>query len=257
MMRIALSEILTPGRAGRKGLPGLSLQGNRKIAFSEWSAQVVLADYFVELDPGRLFPGREELPLELDLGCGDGRFLMEMARAFPERNFLGVERVKGRVHLVSERIRRSGMRNVRILRLDAGYVVGWQLSAASVSRVHFLFPDPWPKKRHHKNRIVRSEEFLHGLGRVLKPGGEFLHKTDQEDYFLEAGAGMRVQSWAEELGWESQELGIYPETDFERQWICQGRSICRGRWRRGASGLDEASQGSRPGVDGEYILLDE
>lgn len=256
-MWIRSQETLTPGRAGWKGLPEVSLPANRKAAFVESPAEVVLPDYFVELDPGRLFPGREELPLELDLGCGDGRFLMEMARAFPERNFLGVERVKGRVHLVSERIRRSGLCNIRILRLDVGYVVGWQLSAASVCRVHFLFPDPWPKKRHHKNRMIRSEEFLRGLGRVLQPGGEFLHKTDQEDYFQELRAGMKAQSWAEGLCWENQEAAVYPETDFERQWIADGRSICRGRWRRCVSGQDETGQGSGSGITGQQVFFDQ
>ena len=196
------------------------------------ASELVLNDYFVEAEAVELFPGREGLPLELDMGCGDGRFLLQMAQSFPERNFLGVERLKGRVHFVAEAIRRSGMKNLRVLRLDIAYVVGWLLPAASVSRVHFLFPDPWPKKRHHKNRVVRSEEFLRGLGRVLRPGGEFLHKTDQEDYFCEAMEALAGSPWAEPLPWQSNEVGAYPQTDFERQWISLGRSIYSGRWRR-------------------------
>ena len=198
------------------------------------SSQVILSDYFAEVDLEELFPDRGKLPLELDLGCGDGLFLLQMAEAFPERNFLGVERLKGRVHLVANKIRRSRLANLRILRLDTAHVVGWLLPPASVRRIHLLFPDPWPKKRHHKNRIVRSAEFLDGVGRVLESDGELLHKTDQEDYFLETEEAVNAQLWSEQVCWESEdeELQPYPETDFERQWISHGRSISRGRWRR-------------------------
>ena len=189
-------------------------------------------DYFRELAVAEIFPDSPERPLEIDLGCGDGGFLLEMARLLPGRNFLGVERVRGRVHRIREDIRRAGFANVRVLRLDSSYVVGWLLPAGSVSRLHLLCPDPWPKKKHHKNRLVRRREFLDGLGRILVAGGEFLLKTDQEDYFEEALEHVDAQSWAERTGWEEGEIEPYPETDFERQWVAMGREIHRARWRR-------------------------
>lgn len=240
----AIAVRLTLRAAGWRG-PGrsLSFRGEQRDASVGSAAEVVPSDYFVEMDPEALFPGRGELPLELDLGCGDGGFLLDMARTFPRRNFLGVERVKGRVQLVAGKIRRSGLENVRILRLDAAYVVGWLLPACSVSRAYLLFPDPWPKKRHHKNRIVQSREFLAGLGRVLEPGGEFVHKTDEGDYFLEVREAMKVSSWAEEAGWGEGEGKRYPETEFERHWMAEGKAIHRGCWRRPESGSEGTDRG--------------
>ncbi len=193
-------------------------------------AELVPADYFREIGLGELFPERMGLPLELDLGCGDGRFLLELAATFPERNFLGIERVKGRVHHVAGAIRRSGLDNLRVLRLDIAYVIGWLLPPACVQRVHFLFPDPWPKKRHHKNRMPRDLDFLRGLGRVLEPGGEILHKTDQRDYFEELSASFSELPGLQEMDWDEHLVGEYPETDFERQWVSMQRPIYRCRW---------------------------
>ena len=143
--------------------------------------------------------GRDELfgggaPLEVDLGCGDGSFLVEMARHFPERRFLGVERLLGRVRKVCRKLQRAGLENARVLRLESRYTVEWLLPGDSVSRLHLLCPDPWPKARHHRRRLLQPE-FLAAVARVLEPGGEFLFKTDNEEYFewaLEQFAGLPV-----------------------------------------------------------------
>jgi len=195
--------------------------------------ELVPNDYFRELRREDIFPhSSTERPFEVDLGCGDGGFLLKVSELLPDRDFLAVERVKGRVHKVRQDLQREGRDNARILRLDSIYVVGWLLPANSVSRLHLLCPDPWPKKKHHKNRILRSQEFLGGLERILIPGGEFLLKTDQEDYFEEALEALKGQPWAEPLSWEQGEVEPYPETDFERQWLGMGRSIYRARWAR-------------------------
>ena len=121
-------------------------------------------------------------PLEIDLGCGDGSFLIEMAQHYPERNFLGVERLLGRVRGVCKRIQELGLTNVMVLRLESQYTLEYLLAPASVSRLHLLCPDPWPKARHHKRRLVQ-QEFLHILQKTLSPGGEFLFKTDHPEYY--------------------------------------------------------------------------
>jgi tRNA (guanine-N7-)-methyltransferase len=191
--------------------------------------RLVPQDYFRELTLEELFPSYDG-GLEVDLGCGDGTFLIEMARAHPERRFLGVERLEGRVSKVERRIRRAGLTNARVLRLESAYTVGWLLPTRSVSRLHLLCPDPWPKKKHHRRRLVIDPEFQNGLRRILLPKGEFLHKTDNEEYYeVTTGAFDSLPDF-ERLDW-SEDAFVYPQTDFEKHWLEQGRSIHRARWR--------------------------
>ena len=138
------------------------------------------ADYFRRHSADDIF-GNDH-PLEIDLGCGDGSFLIEMAQHYPERNFLGVERLLGRVRGVCKRIQELGLTNVMVLRLESQYTLEYLLAPASVSRLHLLCPDPWPKARHHKRRLVQ-QEFLHILQKTLSPSGEFLFKTDHPEYY--------------------------------------------------------------------------
>ena len=111
-------------------------------------------DYFRRLEKAELI--RAGRPLEIDLGCGDGKFLLEMAAHHPERDFLGVERLLGRVRKVCKRIGKLGLTNARVLRLESRYTAEWLLPPASVSRLHLLCPDPWPKLRHHRRRLAKS-----------------------------------------------------------------------------------------------------
>lgn len=192
-------------------------------------ARLIPDDFFRELSMEEMFPHPDQ-PLEVDLGCGDGSFLLNMAQHFPERNFLGVERLAGRVGKVERRIRRLGLTNVRILRLESAYTVGWLLPTASVSRLHLLCPDPWPKKKHHRRRLVIDPEFQIGLKRVLVPTGEFLHKTDNAEYFEVATEAFDALPAFQRLDWP-EDAFFYPLTDFETYWLSQGRSIQRARWR--------------------------
>lgn len=187
-------------------------------------------DYFRVLRKDEIFPNPDR-PLEVDLGCGDGTFLTGMATEHPGRDFLGVERLMGRVVKTGKRIDRAGLTNARILRLESAYCVGWLLPTAGVSRLHLLCPDPWPKKRHHKNRLINNPEFLDGLERVLPPGGEFLLKTDHEEYFENALESFAARPAFVREEWPDDAF-FYPMTDFEKQWLAEGRDIHRVRWRR-------------------------
>ncbi|MDB6140028.1 MAG: tRNA ((7)-)-methyltransferase [Verrucomicrobiaceae bacterium] len=191
-------------------------------------------DYFRELTKGEVFADAAR-PLEIDMGCGDGSFLIAMAQQFPERNFLGVERLAGRVTKVAKKITAAGLENARVLRLESAYTVGWLLPAASVARLHLLCPDPWPKKKHHARRLMLIEEFQKGLLRVLEPQGEFLFKTDDAPYFevgTEAWDGIRE---VEREEWPADAF-FYAQTDFERQWLRQGKTMNRARWRKRPQG---------------------
>ncbi|MBN4663996.1 tRNA (guanosine(46)-N7)-methyltransferase TrmB, partial [Escherichia coli] len=89
-----------------------------------------------------IFPSPSR-PLEVELGCGDGTFLQQMARQHPERDFLGLERMLGRVEKTLRKIAQAGLPNAKVLRLESGYSTGWLLPTASISRLHLLCPDPW------------------------------------------------------------------------------------------------------------------
>jgi len=190
----------------------------------------VPADYFRELHREEIFSDSSR-PLEVDLGCGDGTFLTGMAAHHAERDFLGVERMLGRVSKTARKIAAQNLPNARILRLESAYTVAWLLPRASVSRLHLLCPDPWPKKKHAARRLVNQAEFLDGLARILAPGGEFLLKTDDLPYFEDALLSFEGRTAQfERLEWP-EDAFFYPTTDFERGWLDAGRVIQRARWR--------------------------
>lgn len=186
-------------------------------------------DYFRRLEKSEIFSGSDQ-PLEIDLGCGDGNFLIELAAHHPDRNFLGIERLLGRAQKVPRKARRLGLINVKAFRIDAAYAVSFLLPEASIARLHLLFPDPWPKKKHHKNRLVTDAICL-AVHRLLEPNGEWLFKTDHSGYFAEAVESIRGTRLFDELPWSDEDF-FYPATDFERQWIGQGRTVERARFRR-------------------------
>jgi tRNA (guanine-N7-)-methyltransferase len=193
------------------------------VARAEWTP----ADYFKEANPEEVF-GRSA-PLELDLGCGDGSFLIEMARRHPERNFLGTERLNGRVEKVARRIARSHLANVRVLRLESHYVVRWLLPAESASIVYILHPDPWPKRNHHPRRLIQPD-FMAAVHRVLAANGELCVKTDDKPYFQWMEKVFAESKGFEQVGWN--EPADWPQTDFERDFIAKGLPIYRARLRK-------------------------
>jgi len=119
-------------------------------------------------------------PLQVDLGCGDGSFLCELAHLHQDKNFLGIERLVGRVAKACRKA--SALDNVRVLNVESSYAVGYLLPEASVETFYLLFPDPWPKRRHQRRRIVRLD-FLDSIHRALEDGGSLRIATDQLGYF--------------------------------------------------------------------------
>lgn len=132
------------------------------------------------LDPRAWFlePSR---PLEIEIGSGKGTFLVEQAPRAPERNFLGIEWEREFYLYAADRIRRrTGMRNVRLLCANGVEFLRWRCPDGLVAVIHLYFSDPWPKRKHHKNRVVQHE-FLADVWRVLTPGGELRIVTDHDD----------------------------------------------------------------------------
>ena len=181
-------------------------------------------DWFARLSRDDLFaPGK---PVELDLGCGDGSFLARIATELQDRNFLGVERLLGRVRKVNRKIDRAGISNARILRADSNYAIRWLLPRAAFHRIHFLCPDPWPKKKHARRRQMCQLPFLQSLHDLIADGGELLFMTDAPAYFTEALEVQERCDFFEQLPWEEGDF-LYPKTDFEEQWLAEGKTMQR------------------------------
>jgi tRNA (guanine-N7-)-methyltransferase len=168
------------------------------VAASE--PEILPEDYFRPLDLPAVY-GRLA-PLEVDLGCGDGSFLVASADSNPERDFLGIERLAGRVRRAGRAIGRSRVTNARVLRVEGFYAVQHLLPPASVDVFHLLFPDPWPKRRHWRRRVVTSD-FLAAIHQALVPHGSVRIATDQMDYFREI----------ERLVSQSARFAISPDTE--------------------------------------------
>ena len=140
--------------------------------------ELIPETYLAPLDLFAIF-GRAA-PLQVDLGCGAGDFLCELARKYPQRNFLGIDKMAGRVAKASRKA--AALENVRVLNVESAYAVRYLLPEASVETFYLLFPDPWPKRRHHRRRII-SDQFLDSIQRALEPAGLLHIATDQTDYF--------------------------------------------------------------------------
>jgi tRNA (guanine-N7-)-methyltransferase len=171
------------------------------------------------LDVGEFF-GRDA-PLHVDLGCGDGSFLCELAQQFPEKNFLGIERLSKRV----EKARRKAekIENVRVLRADTFDAVRYLLPENSVETFYLLFPDPWPKRRHQRRRIF-TRDFLDSVAAALEPDGLLRVATDHFDYFQQMERPSRAHPQFEIV--DPGDV-VFPSTKFERKFQEQGASIHR------------------------------
>ena len=159
-------------------------------------------------------------PTDLEIGCGDGGFLLEYAQRHSERNFLGVERLLGRVRKLSKRGQHAGLNNLRLLRIEARYVLDYLLPERAFSAVHIYFPDPWPKDKHARHRLIQPD-FLPRIRRILAPAGLLYLRTDDPPYFEQMQETFRG---SEEFEEESAPAFLSEiTTEFERQWLAEGK----------------------------------
>ena len=177
-----------------------------------------------ELVPADIF-GNDH-PVVLEIGSGKGRFLVSEGRANPGINYLGVEKSLHYYRVIEERLRRHGLPNTRIINYDAAVVMNELLRPATIDELHIYFPDPWPRPRERKRRIIRDDVMPLFL-RVLRTGGSGIWVTDHEAYFRSALPVL--QRWFEvEAGPASGE----PRTNYEAKYRAEGRGIWEARFRR-------------------------
>lgn len=171
------------------------------------------------VDLEKLFPVPQ--PMELELGCGDGSFTLQYALENPEINIVALERLLGRITKLNRKAHRAELKNLRLLRAEAGYVLEYLLDRDSFEAVHVYFPDPWPKKRHQKNRLI-GELFPTIIKPLLRKGGVIYLRTDNKEYFEQM---LRV--FDKSKGFVSIETPASMKkftTDFERDFNLKGIS---------------------------------
>lgn len=122
-----------------------------------------------------------DAPIHVEIGSGSGHWLAETARLHPEINYLGIEKATSEVRRATDKLRRRGVCNVRLLRYDAAYILSRYMPSGEIEAFHIYFPDPWPKSRHAKRRVVRPEVAAE-IARCLRPGGMLHVKTDVDAY---------------------------------------------------------------------------
>jgi tRNA (guanine-N7-)-methyltransferase len=178
----------------------------------------------VDLRP--LFPNDQ--PLEIELGSGDGSFLVNYAKLHPERNFLGVERLQGRLRKLDRKGRRAGLVNLRGTRVESAYFLEYLLPPRSCAAVHVYFPDPWPKRKHRKYRLINAR-FPEIAARALVPGGFVRLRTDDANYFSQM-----TEVFAASPAFEPVETPVELSaviTDFESEFNARGVPTLRAAYR--------------------------
>jgi tRNA (guanine-N7-)-methyltransferase len=170
-----------------------------------------------------------DFPVECEVGCGKGLFLLQSALANPQVNYLGVEVERKYQLFTANRIAKRHLTNVRLVHADGRTFLRDCVPAASLRAIHVYFPDPWWKRRHHKRRLFTSD-FAKECARTLWPGGVLHLATDVDEYF------QVMQKLLDEI----RELHLNPDdnsvgqvqTNFERKAKEQGKKILRGDYRK-------------------------
>lgn len=169
-------------------------------------------------------------PVVLEIGSGKGRFLISTAIERPDANLVGIEKSLHYHRVIRDRVLKRGLRNVRLINYDAFLVLQKMIPDASLAEIHIYFPDPWPRKREQKRRIIRAE-VLEEMRRVLVEGGSGIYVTDHREYF-EAAAPLIEQYFRAERRIPGPE--DVPRTNYEAKYRAEGRPIHEVRFWRGA-----------------------
>ncbi len=165
-------------------------------------------------------------PVALEIGSGKGRFLLDSGVSRPDMNFLGVEKSLHYYRLIEKRLARASLPNTRIVNHDALRVLGEMIPDRSIAEVHIYFPDPWPRKREQKRRMLRAD-VVEQLVRVMRPDAVGVYVSDHHDAFVE---GREVLMSRFEIE-DRNALDTPPRTNYEAKYRAEGRPIYEVRFR--------------------------
>ena len=165
---------------------------------------------------------------ELDLGCGNGSYICQLAHAFPEREFIAVDIMIGRLRSLQAKCQQQQINNISIVRSNAWNLVDFHLPDNCLDRVHVLCPDPWPKKKHYANRLLFTE-FISRLINKIKPGGCLHLGTDYKPYFEQMLNQTNLLSQVKENDSLMTEIKQF-KTDFEMNFNEQGIEVMHKTW---------------------------
>ncbi len=161
-------------------------------------------------------------PVELEIGIGKGRFVMEAAAARPHTSFVALEWAGKYLRIALERSRKRDLRNIRFVKAEAREFVEFFVPSSSLAAMYILFPDPWPKKRHHKRRLIDAA-FLREVERTLCPGGRLWLATDHAEYFAVMEDILASSDWLYPV--HAEWMGV--RTNYEDKFLARGMPIFR------------------------------
>ncbi|MCL2412393.1 MAG: tRNA (guanosine(46)-N7)-methyltransferase TrmB [Treponema sp.] len=203
----------------------------QKSAYNLFAKNYIIPFSEEHLDFAKIF-SNNDLSITMEIGFGSGIATAEIAYANPDKNYLGIEVHRPGIGRLLREIEERPLKNVRIIEHDAVQVVDKMIPQNCLDAIHIFFPDPWPKKRHNKRRLIQRP-FTNSLAGCLKPGGYLYMATDWEDYAnhaleeLTETVSLRnvYTNFAEPQSWR-------PKTRFEEKGLAQGHNICELMFKR-------------------------
>lgn len=165
-------------------------------------------------------------PLVLEIGCGIGDFIIQIAARHPQQNFIAIDIFNQGCRQTCSRIETSGLNNIRMMRIEARYLLHHYLGKDSLQALYINCPDPWPKKSHRKRRLL-NKDFLNQVVYCLQPGGELNFTTDFADYGETTGELLAADNRFENQHATpyTHELGDYPISKYMLRFIELGQPI--------------------------------
>ena len=165
-------------------------------------------------------------PLALEIGCGIGDFIVQLAQQQPDINFLAIDIYNKGCYKTCQKLELAGLTNVRVIRAEARYLMIHHLAPESLTAIYINCPDPWPKKRHRNRRLV-NREFLQTALYYLCPGGDFYFSTDFDDYAAEVAALLpAIEGYQNVLDSPcAHSLPDYPLSKYMRRFLQREQNI--------------------------------
>ena len=186
------------------------------MKFKSTSPLRIYPDNWIDYCLFKKFFNHPTVPLNVDIGSGKGRFIFGRSGNFPNENFLGIERQLKRIRKTSKKCELNQRKNVKFLRIEGLYAVRYLIPKSYISNYYLFFPDPWPKERHHQNRLF-SELFVGCIHKTLIVSGKFHIKTDHYNYFKNIYKTLSLNKKFKEI--KPISLQDNEKTDFERLFL--------------------------------------